>query len=111
MTGPIPPKPKPLDRSERNQFLIQKFIWLAQYFKVEITKGSLMVQTRKQNVVLIDNTEARREDLITTVLRAFKDMGASDEELAVERCRLDNDPEYFYEWVVCLPNWFPKWYY
>ena len=61
-------------------------------------------QTRKQNVVLIDNTEARREDLITTVLRAFKDMGASDEELAVERCRLDNDPEYFYEWVVCLPN-------
>ena len=64
----------------------------------------------EERIVLIDNTEARREDLVTIVLQAFKDMGGSDEELAVDRCRLDNDPEYFYKWVVCLPNWCPKWY-
>jgi hypothetical protein len=58
-----------------------------------------------KRIVLIDNKDARRKDLIHSVLEAFKDMGASDEQLEGEACRLDHDPDYFKEWVVYLPKW------
>jgi hypothetical protein len=68
--------------------------------------GNMIVTNAEgERIVLIDNTDARREDLINTVLQAFKDMGTSDEKLEGERCRLDHDPDYFIEWVVCLPKW------
>eukprot|EP00966_Prymnesium_polylepis_P210370 4871579-Prymnesium_polylepis.1 len=58
----------------------------------------LEAKRKEEVIVLTDNTEARREDLITVVLEAFKSMGGTDKELAEERHRLDDDPEYVYEW-------------
>lgn len=56
-------------------------------------------------VVLSDDADARRSDLVEAVLAAFVDMGATRETILGERCRLDHDPAYFFEHVACLPDW------
>jgi predicted nuclease of restriction endonuclease-like RecB superfamily len=56
-------------------------------------------------IVLVENMDARRKDLIEEVLQTFKKIGASKEELERECYQLNNDNNYFSEWILCLPNW------
>lgn len=67
--------------------------------------NAAVLTPRGERVVLVDNSDARCGHLIDAVLEAFSDMGASEEMLQGERCRLQHDACYFFEWVVCLADW------
>ena len=58
-----------------------------------------------RRVVLLYNRDARHKTLVNTVLQAFREMGASDDEIVDERMRLHSDRAHYIEWIVSLPDW------
>ena len=46
-------------------------------------------------------------DVVWCVINAFKDMGATDDDLRAEVDRLCTDEAYFDEWCRKLPEWNP----
>lgn len=68
---------------------------------------SIVTNPEGLRIALVDNLDARRDQLISAVLEAFQDMGAVEEQMVEEEIRLERDANYFRRWVVSLPDWNP----
>lgn len=59
-------------------------------------------------VVLHTHPDATRDDLIACVTSAFEDMGGDARAVRADVRRLVTDADFFFEWVTCLPEWYPS---
>jgi hypothetical protein len=73
--------------------------------KTKMTQNGIVRDTLGRRVVLLYDRDAQRKTLVKTVLQAFQEMGASDDEIVTERMRFNTDNNHFTKWVVSLPDW------